>query len=310
MSKPTDMRVITPVAITDARFVSSTIAETDHSAWNSGTTYAAADRVRYVATDVHKIFESLQAGNLNKNPTDAASAAWWAEVSPTNRWAMFDNASGTLSTAATEIDVVLAPGRIDALALLDADCHTARVRMSTTADGTFYDQTWTMTGAGDVVLDWYDYFYSEIGMRTSLVVTELSPISDAQVRVTITRSGGNVALGNLVVGASTTLGQAQYGARPGIVDYSRKETDDFGRTTLIQRTYAKRMSLRVIVERARVDAVVRKLAALRATLGVWVAGSAANSYEALQVFGWFRDFDITIDGPYYSALSLEIEGIA
>ena len=310
MIRNTDMRVISPVTINDARFVSSSIAETDHSAWSSGTTYAAGDRVRYVATDVHKVFESLQAGNLNKDPTSAANAAWWVEVGPTNRWAMFDQSGGTLSTAATEIDVVIEPGRVDSLALFDVDAHTVRVRITTTAEGTFYDRTWTMTGGGDVVTDWYDYFYSEINTRSTLIVTDLPPIGDAEIRVTLTRTGGNVALGNLVVGTSTVVGMAQHGASPGIIDYSRKQTDDFGTVTLVPRAFAKRMSLRIVVERARVDAVLRKLNALRATLCVWAAGSAPNSYESLQVFGWFRDYSMTIDGPYYSALSLEIEGVA
>lgn len=310
MTRPTDMRVIVPTSIVDALLVSSSIAETDHTAWSGATTYAAGDRVRYVATNVHLVYESLQAGNLNKIPTDPANAAWWVEVGPTNRWAMFDNASGTLSTAATEIDVVLAPGRIDALALFDVDAHTVRVRMSTTAEGTFYDQTWTMTGDGDDVGDWYDHFYAPINSRATLVVTELAPISDAQVRITLTRASGNVAVGNAVVGLSAVFGEAQYGARPGIIDYSVKSTDNWGRTTLVPRAFARRMSLSVRVDRARIDAVIRRLSDLRASLGVWCAGSASNSYEALQVFGWFRDFDVPLTTPDYSFLSLEIEGIA
>ncbi|MEY5100682.1 MAG: hypothetical protein RJA36_3401 [Pseudomonadota bacterium] len=309
MSRATDMRVIVPVTLTDAMLTSSSVAETDHTAWSNATAYSVADRVRYVATDVHKIWECIQA-HTNKDPTSAANAAYWSEVSPTNRWKMFDQASGTSTTATTEIDVVLEPGRIDALALFDVDAHTVRVRMTTVAEGTFYDQTWTMTGAGDAVADWYEYFYSEIGVKTTLVVTELPPIGDAEVRVTITRTGGSVSCGNLVVGMSTVIGEAQVGARPGIIDYSRKETDDWGRTELVQRSFAKRMGLSVRVERARIDTVLRKLSALRATLGVWCAGSATTSYEALQIFGWFRDFDCPLTTPDYSFLSLEIEGIA
>lgn len=309
MSRAIDMRVIVPVALTDAMLSSSSVAETDHTAWSNATAYTVGTRVRYVATDVHLVYECIQA-HTNKDPTSAANAAYWSEVGPTNRWAMFDQASGTTTTDTTEIDVVLEPGRVDALALFDVDAHTVRVRLTTVAEGTFYDQSWTMTGAGDVVTDWYEYFYAEISTKATLVVTELPPIGDAEVRVTLTRTGGSVACGNLVVGASTVIGEAQVGARPGIIDYSRKETDDFGRTTLVQRSYAKRMSLSVRVERARIDGLLRKLAALRATLAVWCAGSASNSYEALQVFGWFRDFDIPLSLPDYAFLSLEIEGIA
>ena len=304
----TDFRVVTPVAITDAMLISSTIAETDYGAWNSGTTYAAAARVIVTSSGVHKVYESLQAGNLNKDPTSAANSAWWAEVSPTNRWKMFDRASGTVSSDTTSIEVEIQPGRVDTLALLDVDAATARVRMSTTADGTFFDQSFTLTGGSDVVTDWYEYFYSEIGTKNALVVPNLPPIGDAKIKVTLTRTGGTVSLGSLVVGSSTTFGVARYGARAGITDYSRKTTDDFGRTTIVERAYAKRMNVSLLVEKARVDAVVKKLSALRATLSLWLAGT--DGYEALQVYGWFKDFDVVLDGPYYSSLSLDIEGIA
>jgi hypothetical protein len=308
-SPSSELRVVTPVAIVDSMLTSSSIAESDHTAWSGATTYAAGTRVRVVSTNRHEVYESLQAGNLNKDPTLAANAAWWALVGPTNRWAMFDASGGTVSSDATEIDVQLAPGRIDTLALMDVNAATARVRMSTIADGTFFDQTWTLTGAADAVSDWWEYFYSPIGTQSVLVVPNLPSIGDATLRVTLTRTGGTVSLGTLVVGLSASLGTVVAGARPGIIDYSAKTTDTFGRTTLVQRTYARRADLSLVVERARVDAVIRTLAAMRASLALWLVGGSSTRYEALQLYGWFRDFDVTISSPNYSALSLQIEGI-
>lgn len=305
-----ELRVVTPVAITDAMLASSSIPETDYTAWNAGTIYAAGTRVRVVATNRHEVYESLQASNTGRDPTLPANAAWWALVGPTNRWAMFDASGGTVSTAAASIDVQLTPGRIDTLALLDVDAATARVRMSTVADGTFFDQTYTLTGATDAVSDWWEYFYAPIGQQRTLVVPNLASISDATVRVTLERASGNVGLGTLVVGQSASIGVVQAGVRPGIVDFSVKNTDTFGRTTLTQRAFAKRTDMSVIVERARVDAVINRLTSLRATLALWSVGGAGTRYDALQVYGWFKDFDVTISSPTYSALSIQIEGIA
>lgn len=304
-----EMRVITPVVITDAMLTSSSIAETDYAAWSSATTYASGAYVIVTSTGVHKVYQSLQSSNLNKDPTSAANAAWWAEVSPTNRWKMFDQASGTVSTDSSSIDVTLAPGRIDSVALMDVDCYQARIRMSTLADGTFYDQTYTLTGATDIVADWYDYFYSAISQRTTLTVVGLPSIGDASVRVTLTRASGTVSLGSLVVGTSTYLGEAKYDARVGIIDYSVKSTDSFGRTTVVQRAFAKRMNVDVLVASGGVGALASKLASLRASLGVWIAGSASSTSDALKVYGWFKDWEMTLSGPTYSALTLQIEGI-
>ena len=302
-----EMRVITPVAITDAMLVSSSIAENDYAAWSNVTTYASGAYVIVVST--HRIYQSLQGTNLNKDPTSASNAAWWAEVSPTNRWKMFDQASGTISTASTSIDVVLSPGRIDSVALMDVDCYQARIRMSTVADGTFYDQTWTLTGNSDAVGDWYDYYYAAIGQRKTLSIVGLPAISDASVQITLTRTGGTVELGSLIVGTSTYLGETREGARVGIIDYSVKSTDTFGRTTVVQRAYAKRMNVDILVRNDRIDMLTTKLSALRATLGVWTAGNALTTFDALKVYGFFRDWEVTIPGPNYSSLTLQIEGI-
>ena len=310
MTTSSELRVITPVTITDAMLTSSSIAETDYSAWNSGTTYASGAYVIVTSTGVHKVYQSLQGSNLNKDPTSAANSAWWAEVSPTNRWKMFDAASGTVSTDSASIDVVLAPGRIDTVALMDVDTYQARIRMTTVAEGTFYDQTWTLTGATDYVADWWAYFYSPISQRRSLVVTGLAMISDASVRVTLTRSGGTVSIGSLVVGQSTYLGEVRADARVGIIDYSVKTTDTFGRTSLTQRAYAKRATLDVLTATASLNTLTEELAALRATLGVWSVGNAWRGFDSLQIHGWFRDWEVTFSGPNYSALSIQIEGLA
>ena len=109
------MKFINPVAITDAMLISSTRAENDYTTWASGTTYALAARV--ISTTTHRIYESVQAGNLNHNPiTD--SGTWWIDVGPTSRWAMFDQTVGTVTEQASPLTVVLAPGAITALALL------------------------------------------------------------------------------------------------------------------------------------------------------------------------------------------------
>lgn len=305
-----EMQVITPVVITDAMLTSSSIAETDYAAWSNATTYSSGQYVIVTTAGVHKVYQSLQGSNLNKDPTNAANAAWWAEVSPTNRWKMFDQASGTVSTDSSSIDVTLAPGRVDSVALLDVDAYQARLRISTPADGTFYDQTWTLTGATDVVGDWYDYFYAPIGQLRTLAVTGLTAVTDASVRVTLTRSGGTVSVGTFVVGTATYLGEARYGVRAGIIDYSTKSTDSFGRTTVVQRAYAKRMNVDVLVLSSHLDMLTNKLADLRATLGVWIAGAADHTFDALKIYGWFKDWEVTIPGPTYSSLTLQVEGIA
>ena len=55
--------------------------------------------------------------------------------------------------------------------------------------------------------------------------------------------------------------------------------------------------------------VVRKLLEdLRATPAVWL-GTDSSDYDSLNVYGYYRDFNIEITYPSYSLCRLEIEGL-
>lgn len=83
-----DLKCLVPISLNDNDFLYSDVPETDHSVWNSGTTYALGDRVIRTTTATHKIYESLQNSNLNKTPE--SQPTWWIEVSATNRWKSLD----------------------------------------------------------------------------------------------------------------------------------------------------------------------------------------------------------------------------
>jgi hypothetical protein len=109
------------------------------------------------------------------------------------------------------------------------------------------------------------------------------------------------------VGTYYDLGATQYGATAGILDYSVKTTDSFGNTTVVKRTYAKRMTSNLMINNNIVDAVVNLLSAYRSTPLVWVG--AESNYTSLIVYGFYKDFDVNIAYPDYSSCSLTIEGL-
>lgn len=297
---------VTPrTVITDAVFVSSTVAETDHAVWDAGTTYGIGDNV----IKNHRIYESLRVSNLNFDPvTDTSSPPYWLDTGPTNRWGMLDDSVSTLTTSAgSSMTIVLSPGRMDTLGLLDVDASEVRVQLSTIADGTFYDVTHSMTDREVLTDSWSTYFYGGFINKSTLVLPEL-PVSVAvTLTLTFSKSSGTVACGLVTFGLSSVLGETQYGAKIGIIDYSRKETDAFGRTTLVQRSFAKTMDVALYLNRSQVDAVSRKLAEVRSTACLWVA--ANEQYDSLSVYGFFRDWSIGIEYFDGSTCNLTIEGL-
>ncbi len=269
------MLLLRPVDITPAELVASSVAENDYPAWAAGTTYAAGARVILSAT--HRIYESVAAGNVGNDPT--GESGLWIDVGPTKRWAMFDQALGTVTSAAGSIIVTLAPGAVDALALLDVVGATARVQT------TGYDRT---IAIGDGAVKFLDM-----------------PGASANVLVTIS-GPGTVSVGTLLVGTLTTLGITGDEPTTGITDYSRKDVDDFGEVTIVERSWAKRMSARTLIRTDALDIVANRIASVRATPSLWIA---RDGTDALTVYGFFKDFSIEVDQTV-STLSLSIEGLS
>ena len=60
------LKLLKPTTITDAMLTSSTVPETDYTAWNAATAYTLAQRVIRVST--HKVYERLVAGTTATAP--------------------------------------------------------------------------------------------------------------------------------------------------------------------------------------------------------------------------------------------------
>jgi len=298
------MKVLAPLTISEAMLTSSTLAETEHAAWNSGTTYAAADRVVYL----HKVYESLQASNTNKTPGTDAAALWWIEVGPTNKWAMFDGSVSTASADTADIEVVITPGAIvDAVAVIAGIGATVRVQMHDGATSV-YDQTQSLDSTP--ILDWEDYFFADQVLAGELLFSGLPRYFGGVITVTIEATSDSVAsCGSLLLGRLHELGDTQPNASAGITDYSRKETDTFGTTSLLQRSFAKRSQQRVVLSTDDLRRVQALLSGLRATPAAWIGDDNTDRFAPLAIFGWFRSFSIDIPGPVTSYCSIEIEGL-
>lgn len=102
------------------------------------------------------------------------------------------------------------------------------------------------------------------------------------------------------------LGTTETTPTVGIVDYSKRSTDDFGVTTVVERGFARRMSVRLGVPIELADSVLRKLAALRASTAQWVAN---DNYACLAVNGFLKDFDLDFSSPPLSYCTLTVEGL-
>lgn len=300
----TNMQVLIPLIVDDAALVSSSVAEDDHAEWSNVTTYALGDRV--ISTSAHRVYESLQNGNTNHDPlTD--DGTWWVDAGPTNRWAMFDESVGTTTDATGSIVVVLEPAtQIGGLVLLGSQAAQMQVQIERTSTSELvYSNTVSLDSYP--VGDWYEYLTAPIQFNSDAVLTDLPVVADPRITVTITKSG-DVSVGSLVLGSVHQMGSVQYGMQLGIVDYSRKETDAFGATTLVQRAYSRKVDLSMVCDQTTLNGIYALLSNLRARAVVWIPTASAG-YEASIVYGWYRDFSIDVATPAAFYCSMQIEGL-
>lgn len=295
-------KVVKPIEVSDVILISTDVAEADHAEWVDSTAYALGDRV--ISSSLHKVYESLQADNLNHTISDPM---WWIEVSPTNRWKIFDTSNSTQTAQATSISYTLRPVvAVSALALLNfTEASSVRVQATHSTYGTLYDQTTDLTSQIPSA-DWWTWFFGQRKRQTQYVITNLPALPGADIIVDLT-GGAGLAVGVLLVGQITDIGAwVKQGVKVGIQDYSRKETNDFGDTVLVRRAYARRASFDLTLPTEEIDSAQTLLADLRATPCLWIGSSL---YEATVVFGIYKQFDILISYPTFADCQIELEGL-
>lgn len=254
------------------------------------------------------------AAGYNKPP--AINSTVWEHVGSTNKWAAFDQQGGTVTTADGEIEMVLTPGRFNAFFIrgLDADSLTITVDLPGSPVQNVYTYTLDLTG-GVSVGNWYEYFYDPIYQTDTVTQTELvdatifylPAFADCILTITITRTGGQVQVGTIVVGIYETLGTTVDQPSVEIIDDSTKETDSRGNTTLEEGPYRDRMSLEVKLDAADFDNVKRIMTTYRATAVVWIA--AEGVYDSMSLYGFWTRWRLTAAGPNHSLLSADIESL-
>lgn len=298
------MTIIKPVDIAANMLVSSNVPIDDAPAWATGTAYVIGALV------VHKlrVWEALYAVPAGIEPgaetVTTTNPAKWLDAGAVNRWRMFDEKVGTVTSRVGSVSVTLQPGRaVTALAAFNVNGHTLDVTLTDPAEGEVYHRVTPLADVG--IGNWYDYFFQPIGRIADITLTDLPSYPLATLAFTVT-SADTAEVGSLSIGSIEEIGEALFGTGVGIIDYSRKTVDEFGNASILERPYSKRVEYDLMIETAQVSRVQRLLASIRARPVVWIG---EESMEATIVFGFYKDFSINIAGPSASTATITVEGL-
>lgn len=297
------MKLIAPYTITDATLISSNVPENDFPVYNSGTTYNLNDQV-IVTTGSHKIYKSLVASNVGNPVTDTTK---WSFVSSTNRWKLHDQYVQTQTTNAVSItNSYQMSGRCNSVAFLNVDANTIEVKVTDPlAGGVVYDKTKNLTSYSGIT-DWYGYFFEPIKRDTGATFLDLPITNNATIDIIVSAPSGTAKVGGLLLGNFKDLGSTEVGAKVGIDSFSTKTVDAFGNISIVPRAFRKKGEFTFLLPNSYIDELHIMLTGYRDT-PIYYMGD--DNIEATKIYGFYKDFSITIPYPTYSMCSLYVEGL-
>lgn len=251
------------------------------------------------------LYQRLTTGSTSIPPESDSEN--WTAIGPVNDWALFDREVSTRSVAQDSLSVTITPGYVNSLSLFGMKGNEVTVTVRDGASGPIVYGPKVIGLDSTLITDWYQYYYEPTVSLIAASLTDLPPYKNAHITVELTGSG-EVSLGLLDVGTFYDLGGTDYGASFSVVDYSRKEVDEFGGTKFVKRGFAKRLSARSMFRNVELNKISSVLAELRATPCSWSV-TDESGLESLNIFGWYEDMDIEVPYPLHSYCSITIQGL-
>ena len=296
------MRVIKSVVTTDAILTSSNIPENEYPAWVSGTSYTALDEVIYE----HKIYQRIVTGS-GTTPPDLDQVNW-LDDGYTNRYRMFDNTLSSVSSKMGGIELMLTPNQIiNGIALLNVNASTVRVVMNDPVEGVVYDKTKELRSSSNVN-DYFSYFFAPLlseNLETAIFL-DLPSKPTATITVYVSSGSGLAEVGEVVYGVQSIVGRTNYGTAIGITSYSRKDTDEFGKVTVVKRKNSKYADYDIDIDNNNLAIVQRLFSEIDSVPCVFIGNP---DMEELVVYGFYKEFKATISFPTVSKCTLRVEGL-
>jgi len=296
------MRIIEPTPVTPEMLTSTNIPEDDYPVWSGATAYVVKDRV----IRQNGIWECVQA-HTGQDPLTDAQSIYWVRLGATNRWRAFDERLGgvTQGGATIEYDITLARTS-NALAFFGLDAESVDITVTIPGPVVIYDETINLT-TRDLVGNMWEYVFNEFRFKSDLVLRTV-PLPAGGV-LSISINGGVAAqVAEIIIGRDQPIGETLVDTGLGIVDYSKKDRDEWGGVFIIPRPVTRTVSFRFSISTegaARVQQIMQRVASKTC---VFYAIDSEDNFGTT-VVGILRDYDLTLTTGISFGL-LEVESLA
>jgi hypothetical protein len=261
---------------------------------------------------------TCQTGGTNHYPPDD-DGTYWIYTGAENAWNWGDSfigtqteADGNEATDAGEIVMVLKADRCTAVGLFGMVGQTYQVDRYDSSDVLLSTTGEVSLPNAAVYGDLWSYFFEDFVYSHDIIV-EFGIRNIQTIKITIkhnTAGGYYPAIGYALVGRVTTIGETRWEAQTGITSFAKKQTNEtFGYTYLAPGNTSKYMDIDVLIDTADYDRIQKTLESVDAIPTIFWGNNTGASYQALNILGWYHDFNMTLKGPVKSECKLEIKGL-
>lgn len=301
------MDVLVPREITDAKLISSSVAEPDagETVWNAATSYTIGQRA--ILTSTHRVYRNLL-GGVNSTSPDQAPDRWFDE-GPTNKWAVFDGEVSSNTVSSSPYTFTVRPGAIADIGFFSlVNVDRVRVKVWDTPGGTLvYDQTKGTEDFWGSDLFWAFYF-DKPRQRTQLFFEDIPASTVCEIEVTASSFDGNdIEVGLVAFGLFESLGVSEYGFVASPVDFSRIVRDDYGTTRIVKGRNAKDIRGTAYCPADAANAAVGIVYRLLGTPAVWRPSRLAQ-YDFLTTYG-LGSADVSVPEAGDARFSIDVKGL-
>lgn len=288
------LQVIVPITLGPAQLVATDVPEADAPAYNPVTVYATGQRCLLD----HVVYETSAATTGVAPP-----ASPWMRVGLSNRWRAFDGATGSATVFDRAAYYELAPpATFNHLALLAlAGVSWARARLTDAYSAVVFEESVSLMH--DIShADWWTWTFEPREAGSEHIFTGLPVAPGGTLRLDFA-GDPDAQIGDVLAGVLRDVGaQVIYGARASVLDYSRKERDEWGEVVLQQRAWARQASLSLEMDDAALDAAFNTTAGLRAKPTLWLIDDGPR---ALMLLGFWTRLEFAL--PHYGRASATID---
>lgn len=308
------MLVIEPISVDDSVQLSTTAKDDDTDAYDPDTTYSKGE----VVAEDDRRYESAVDDNDSYPPDNTPAEvgvdeAKWLDLGATNKWRPYDEliASQCVGDGDLEIEID-PPSAVTAVAFFNLEATDVEIEIQEKQEDDSWETVWERSDSlvdNTEVYDAWTYAYTPIRYQVDLAVWDLPTIiTDAKIIIRVIHSDDDTdaKVGQIVMGRQIDLGVTTYGSEAGVDDWSQVERDRYGNATIRKRRHSRRFRYDVTVDRGDTHRVQNRLNQFLTKPAVF---AGAIDHPTTLIFGYYRDYVITLSNYAYSRVDIEVEGL-